>query len=495
MSPLKISRPKLKWPIFTLDLRKPLDRWKLVLIGIGWLALGVVILVTGIHAYTYTESPAFCGTVCHPMEPQRTRYLASAHSNVACTECHVGPGFQAFVHSKISGLRQLIGVVTNNYDRPIKSPVKDLRPARETCETCHTPTTFKDNIVKIVQHYDSDPQNTPVEITYILKLGGYNQATGESNGIHWHISSEVYYIATDPQRQQIAWVGIKQPDGSMKQYFQQDLLGMGQTAFVQQAQKNNQVRRMDCIDCHNRTAHYIPYPEQAVDNAISNNLISRDLPSIRAKAVELLKGSYASEDDALVAINQIKDYYEPMVGTDGITEDDVTQAAATLKDLYTTTDFPEMNLDWKTNPNNQQHTPTLGCFRCHDDKHVYVDAQGNQQTISAQCNLCHTVPIVGRGSDILVEAPVIVGNAPASHKDFSWTLTHRNITDAEKQDCLNCHGQSFCNNAVCHNLSHPADMLTSHAQEIQKQGGQVCYTCHQDIFCARCHETGVVNNP
>jgi len=153
-----------------------------------------------------------------------------------------------------------------------------------------------------------------------------------------------------------------------------------------------------------------------------------------------------------------------------------------------------MKLIWKTNPNNERHTPFLGCFRCHDGKHFSIGADGSEEVISAKCNLCHTVPIVGRGNDLLVEAPVIVGTVPTSHSDFRWTIEHRNVTDADKQSCLNCHGGAFCNNGACHNLSHPEDMLFTHPEEYKKQGGQVCYTCHQNIMCTRCHPAGIFQN-
>jgi hypothetical protein len=255
---------------------------------------------------------------------------------------------------------------------------------------------------------------------------------------------------------------------------------------------------LDCIDCHNRAAHYIPYPEQSVDKAISDGLISRDLPFIRAKAVELLKGSYASETEAFAAMDGLTKYYASQTiasVSKSRKEKLTTDAIKALKDLYSNTNFPYMNLTWNTNPNNERHTPSLGCFRCHDDKHVVIDGQKNGDTISGECNLCHTVPIVGRGDEMLVESPVIVGELPASHKDFRWTVDHRFVTETQKQECYNCHGRSFCNNGACHNLSHPEDMLYTHAKEYRARGGQVCYTCHQNISCTRCHPAGIINTP
>jgi len=269
---MKIPNPfrNFKWPHINFDLSQLAHRWKFLAVIAGILFIFLAVVVGGVEAYHYTESIEFCGTSCHMMHPQMERFEESAHAKVECTQCHIGPGLKPFIESKIEGARELYTMVTDTYHRPIKSPVKNLRPARETCEGCHSPTTFKDNKIKTLRHYDSDKENTPIETTLILKMGGVNTLTGESKGIHWHVSSNVYYIALDDQRQIMAWVGIEQPDGTLKEYFSRDLVGMGQTGFVERAREEGKVRKMDCIDCHNRAAHYIPYPEQSVDSAIEH---------------------------------------------------------------------------------------------------------------------------------------------------------------------------------------------------------------------------------
>ena len=504
MATLKSSRKKInwRWPAISIDLAKPSHRWKLLITLGGLFIFSVIALFGGLKGYEYTESAPFCGTVCHSMDPQWVRYQRSPHANVRCADCHIGPGATFFVKSKIDGLRQVYAETFDTYHRPIKSPISNLRPARETCEECHSPTTFKDNIVKTKQHFDNDAKNTPILTTLILKMGGWQETTGLSNGIHWHISGRVFYIAADDQRQVIQWVGVEQPDGTLKEYFSRDMLGMAQTEFVEKARANGQIREMDCIDCHNRVAHYIPSPSESVDKAIHDGLISRDLPYIRARAVELLSASYASNEEAFAAIDQLTEELQARSGSalslaGGYSNKDVNRAVEAIKSIYETTNFPDQNLDWKVNPNNERHTPSLGCFRCHDGNHILAGSGiASEEKISVECNLCHTVPITGRGNEMLVEAPVIVGAVPATHSDYRWTIEHRSVSEAEKLECYQCHGQGFCNNGACHNLSHPEDMAYTHAAEVKRQGGeQVCFTCHQNVTCTRCHPAGIIKNP
>src|SRR3972149_5975779 len=46
----------------------------------------------GFRAVEFMDSAAFCGTCHTPMEPQYEPYKRSAHAEVNCTACHIGPG-------------------------------------------------------------------------------------------------------------------------------------------------------------------------------------------------------------------------------------------------------------------------------------------------------------------------------------------------------------------------------------------------------------------
>ncbi|MCX6624126.1 MAG: NapC/NirT family cytochrome c, partial [Acidobacteria bacterium] len=99
--------------------------------------------VFGYDAIGYMDSVTFCGKTCHSvMEPEYAAYQNSPHSRVECVKCHIGPGAGWFVKSKLSGASQLLAVTFNTYERPIPTPVRNLRPARDTCETCHWPDKF-----------------------------------------------------------------------------------------------------------------------------------------------------------------------------------------------------------------------------------------------------------------------------------------------------------------------------------------------------------------
>jgi len=110
----------------------------------------------------FMDSAKFCGTACHSvMNPEWVTYQKSPHSRVACVQCHVGEGAGALIDSKLNGLWQMVSVTFDLLERPIPTPVHQLRPARETCEKCHWPDKFYGARLKTIAHYDLDKTNTP----------------------------------------------------------------------------------------------------------------------------------------------------------------------------------------------------------------------------------------------------------------------------------------------------------------------------------------------
>ena len=113
------------WPV--IDLRLPHTRS--VIVGVAALTCANV-LIFSLAAYGsvhHMESAEFCGTTCHTtMEPEYAAYQVSAHASVPCVSCHVGPGTEALVQSKIAGTRQLWQLFTNNVPRTASRAMRCL---------------------------------------------------------------------------------------------------------------------------------------------------------------------------------------------------------------------------------------------------------------------------------------------------------------------------------------------------------------------------------
>jgi nitrate/TMAO reductase-like tetraheme cytochrome c subunit len=385
-------------------------RTRLILI---WTALGLIVFVTmsvvgSYQVYHYTESDAFCGTMCHSvMHPEYTAYQQSPHARVGCAGCHVGPGAGWFVKSKLSGAYQVYSVIAKKYPKPIPTPVENLRPAQQTCEQCHWPEKFFGAQLKVFDHYAYDESNTPKEVRLLIKTGGGSPETGQTVGIHWHmnIANEVTYVAADKQRQVIPYVRVRnRKTGQVTEYRAED--SKLTDAQIAAAPK----RSMDCVDCHNRPTHIYRSPDASVDKALRAGRIDRSLPFIKQQAVTALAADYASTAEAVPAIRAgLETFYKDNhAEVYAAKRQQIAGAAAELQQIFKTTRFPEMKVDWRTHADNVGHMRTQGCFRCHDGQHVSRDGK----RLSKDCNLCHTV-LTASGTAAEFEHPIDLGDMRA----------------------------------------------------------------------------------
>ncbi len=326
-------------------------------------AVGIILFVTmtvfgSYQAYHYTDSDTFCGTLCHQvMRPEYTAYKLSPHARVGCVGCHVGAGATWYVRSKLSGAYQVYATLANKYPRPIPSPVANLRPAQETCEQCHWPEKFWGAQLKVFDHYQYDEANTPVELRMLINTGGGNPTGGLMTGIHWHmnIANEVTYIAADEHRQKISWVRMRdRRSGRVTDYRAED--AKMTDAQVASAAK----RRMDCVDCHNRPTHVYVSPDRAVDKAILAGKIDRSLPFVKQQSVAALVKDYPTTPvgERGVAGDLIAYYQKTYPAVYQSKRAAVENSAAALRQIFSSTRFPEMRVDWRTHPDNIGHMAT-----------------------------------------------------------------------------------------------------------------------------------------
>ena len=421
-------------------------RWMLIF---PYAILGVVtisLLVGGAYVWDYTNSPPFCGKTCHTMPPEYAAYQLSPHSRVACVECHIGREFIGNqIFRKAGDVKHVIAVTFNTYEYPIRA--KGMRPAPEICEKCHSPEKFSDDSLRVKQHYTPDLENTPYSIYLILKTGGGSKRIGLGRGIHWHIENDVKYFATDELDQNIPYVRVTNDDGSIDEYV--DI----QSGFNSASMKEDELKTMDCITCHNRISHTISFPGQAVDNALSRGVIADDIPDIRRIGAEILSIEYTNQEQALDSISKLDNYYESTFPDFyASNQEKVAQAIVELQNIYTTSVFEEQEINWATHPNNVGHNNSPGCFRCHDGKHLNSD----NEAVRLECNLCHSIPVVAGTEDFVADIQISRGPEPESHLNPNWIALHRDIFDAS---CEGCHttenpggtsNTSFCSNSACH---------------------------------------------
>ena len=389
---------------------------------ITFLLVFVVVSAAGSYkAYEFTESTSFCGQLCHTvMIPEYTAYQLSPHARVACAECHVGAGATWFVKSKLSGSRQVFATIFNTYPRPIPSPVRNLRPAQETCEQCHWPKKFYGGQLKVFSHYGSDEKNTLHQIRMLIKTGGGDPATGAPEGIHWHmnIGNKIDYVAADDKRQVIPYIHVEDLQGRITEYYAKD------SSLSKDQIAKSPRHHMDCVDCHNRPTHiYVP-PDQSVDQVLLARRIDSSLPFIKQEAVTVLATTYKTNDEALRSIaSGLQGFYEtkyPDVAKSKQLE--IRNAVIEIQQIYSRTTFPDMKLNWQTHPNNLGHYYYPGCFRCHDGQHVSADGR----VISKDCNQCHSVMSETEGT-VTTTAP-----APAFQHPVD-------IGDLTQVNCADCH--------------------------------------------------------
>lgn len=413
-----------------------------ILLGI----LTLLVLTAGAYAWDYTNSPEFCGQVCHTMPPEYTAYLTSPHARIACVDCHIGKGFIATrITRKAGDIKHVMATLFKTYEFPIHA--KDLRPARETCERCHFPEKFSDDSLREIKHFAPDTENTPTTIYLVLKTGGGSKRLGLGRGIHWHIENKVYYLPLDEREQEIPYVRVVMEDGTVSEYF--DIEADLKPEQIDPAK----LKEMDCITCHNRITHLIYTPEATVEQLLERGLIAADIPEIRLKAVEVYARLYDSVEMGLNGIAGLAAYYQvyyPEYYAANVEK--IEKAIRVLQDAYRKSVFPEQKASWLSHPNNIGHKDSPGCFRCHDGKHL----NENQEAIRLECNLCHSIPVVAGAQDFVARLEISRGPEPQSHLNPNWISMHHIAFDAT---CANCHttqnpggsdNSSFCSNSGCH---------------------------------------------
>ncbi|MFV2064271.1 MAG: NapC/NirT family cytochrome c, partial [Chloroflexota bacterium] len=438
----------------------------------------------------WTETADFCGR-CHTMAPELAAYRAGPHSDVSCAECHVEPGVAGWVKAKINGSKQLAEVLLGTFPTPIPPPEhSNLPSAEDTCLRCHSLDRLTTTKLVSRTQFTEDEDNTRQFVALMVRPKS-GDALDVDRGVHWHVLRDVQYIASDAAAQRIDWVGVKQPDGTFREFIAQNRIVVAEDVGpeLEGIKAEEPAQRMDCMSCHNRVGHPILNPRAGIDQRLLDGQIDEDLPFIKREAMRILWAGYPSAAMARSEADRLRDFYRleyPEVAE--------TQAAAIdeaidqIGELYEFTATPEMRVTASTYPDNLGHIDFAGCFRCHDGGHFLVsEGAVTEETIPSTCDTCHSYPQLGK-----TVASLPMGKPPETHEDRLFIFSHKDLAvdvDPGGQSCGDCHARDYCVN--CHStgaaeVDHD-EMLTSHSKTIQTTGVTSCSYCHQRVYCARCH--------
>ncbi|MDE3195530.1 MAG: NapC/NirT family cytochrome c [Acidobacteriota bacterium] len=324
------------------------------------------------RAVTHMETDQFCGQSCHVMKPEFTAWQRSPHSRVECVNCHIVPGAAGWFASKFAGTRQLVAVVLDDYHRPVESAIESNRlvSSVETCERCHARGREVGQVLKVVTSYGDDEQNKRTQTVLMMQVGGRLSGI---HGAHMGPGIEIRYAAADAKRDSIPVIEYRGPDGKTK-------------TFVDSTAKGNfdalPRYTMQCADCHNRPGHPFQLPGRAVDRAMEDRRLPRNVPFIHKASVAALTES-KSADDVPVKLAAFYKAQNRSV--------DLSAASKALVDIFNDNVFPDLKVTWGTYSNNLGHTDSPGCFRCHDGNHT---VKGGSDAVTQDCSACHNMVAV-----------------------------------------------------------------------------------------------------
>lgn len=430
--------------------------WRTALVGavLFFVAFAVVGSVS-VLGWEYSNSNHFCAYACHAVHPEEPKaHRESFHAEVNCVECHIGR--LGFFHSALikSGHVAHAWSMIVGYERPLYA--KSFKSAENTCFGCHTKTTHQVNLTRTWQHFAADEWNTETKLTMTLRNVGRIFGGEDRRGMNWHTSGAVKIVAEDPQKQHIALVEATLPSGEIVTY-----------KNVKTTMSDEQIAEaprhvMDCADCHNRAGHPFPDPERVIDKAFASGELSRKLPFVKQRILEVLHTDVASEEEARERIREGYAKYEK--DFPGVPEQFPEEWARAMEfrdqredfmvNLMVQSSFIESeDVDWRSFPDNLGHKNSPGCFRCHSGRLQTVEGK----PIPVNCSTCHSLPLITKNDRIpQYYLELLDQKKPPSHKSPSWISRHMfEVEDA----CSMCHGEelrygtsnkTFCSNSGCH---------------------------------------------
>jgi nitrate/TMAO reductase-like tetraheme cytochrome c subunit len=384
----------------------------------------------------FTAQNFFCGA-CHEMREHYYTWKVSAHKDVKCVDCHISPGIDNMVKTKIKALEEVYVHFTKDKSfEEIKTGIKAHVPD-ENCKKCHQDTrnlvvyhslkiTHKDHwnrgincIVchsRVVHGSRAEYKNTPTMATCRTCHDG-KKAPEECSTCH--VTLGIRKPSTfDPKWVEAHKMDVLQNEASCKRCHSQDF----------------------CNNCHNSAKPH-------KDNWL--NIHNVEAQKNKEKCQTCHQERFCSDCHELRRKHSL----------DWIN---------THKD------------EAKKNPQecNGCHKENF-CADCHTKfvKHPddWLSTHGSKATKDSDqnCDTCHKTNFCS-----------------VCHNKFrhpnDWVDTHGpKVTKEKPKNCNVCHKEKFCSS--CHaEFKHPKDWADNHNVKA-KSDPKSCDTCHKKDFCNTCH--------
>jgi hypothetical protein len=207
-----------------------------------------------------------------------------------------------------------------------------------------------------------------------------------------YLNNDIYYVASDAQRETIPYVKAVGKNGRVTEYMSTE------SPLTREQLSKSVSHKMDCVDCHNRPSHIYWAPDRSMDQALEAARVDPALPYVKREGMRLLSADYQTEAEARAAIAKgLPEFYAknyPALAQEKAAA--IRAATESIQAIFSATIFPEMKTDWRAHPNHIGHLNSDGCFRCHDGLHKSSDGR----VITNDCSACHTFLAQGRPSDL-----------------------------------------------------------------------------------------------
>ncbi len=160
--------------------------------------------------------------------------------------------------------------------------------------------------------------------------------------------------------------------------------------YTEERPKEEHIRTMDCVDCHNRPTHIYLGPDEALDQWMATEQIDSSIPWIRKLAIEVITPPYATTEEAMEGIARLPELYKERYPEHWAEyEAKVRETVPALQDIHRAFVFPSMNIQWHTYNSNIGHATQYNqaCFRCHNG----VLRDDTDESITLDCTSCHYI--------------------------------------------------------------------------------------------------------